>query len=137
MLVFKDLPDTTTPINAENLNENFEECNNIVESGSNNSGKYIKFSDGTMICWNRITSTSSSTSQSNGIYYCPFTMAFPQEFIETPTVIPSLTQIAGLYFTSLGNNQPSTTQVQLRSLSMSAFTNVQFTYSYIAIGKWK
>lgn len=137
MLVFQDLPSTSTPINATNLNGNFDECNNIVESGSNNSGKYIKFSDGTMICWNRITSTSSSTGQSNGFYYCPFSMGFPQEFVETPTVIPSLTQTGGLYFTSLGNNQPTTTNVQLRSLSMNAFTNVQFTYGYIAIGKWK
>lgn len=39
MLVFKDLPDTTTPINSENLNENFNESvdKNILSAYSTGS----------------------------------------------------------------------------------------------------
>lgn len=47
MIEFKDYPDTSTPLNAENLNYNFS---HIVESGSNENGSWIKWADGTMIC---------------------------------------------------------------------------------------
>lgn len=46
LIEFKNFPDTSTPINAENLNNNF---NSIVESGNNENGSYIKFADGTLI----------------------------------------------------------------------------------------
>lgn len=49
LITFQNLPNTTTPVNATNLNNNFTECFNIIASGSNANGSYLKFSDGTLI----------------------------------------------------------------------------------------
>lgn len=61
---------------------------NIIESGSNENGTYIKFADGTMIC----TGTKSFTGEADytedgSIYYKDVgEYTFPIEFIETPIV---------------------------------------------------
>ncbi len=44
----------------KNLNEKIAE---IIESGSNDNGSYIKFSDGTMICSGHISQTLARTTQ--------------------------------------------------------------------------
>ncbi len=90
-----------------------------------------------MICYGKKTQTLAVTTQAGGVYYNSIIFTFPQEFIETPVGIPALTQTTGIFFTSLGNNYPSTTQVQVRVLSMVSNASANVTASYIAIGKWK
>ena len=60
--------------------------NNIVESGSNEKGNWIKFEDGTMIC-TQIRSVTANFNASQGSLYFPgwaYNWKFPQEFIEAP-----------------------------------------------------
>lgn len=159
---FKNLPDTTTPLNAEDLNEiqklikndienNIETINknitinknsidnqiiaiqnsiaNILSIEESGAG-YIKFKDGTMICYGNIVANSS-----------PATVNFPAEFISTP--------IANV---SIENGQQDYVHVlKIRSISKSSISVNQFyagltggsfglsavSAVYIAIGRWK
>lgn len=121
------------------MKANYEELfdGTIVEQGSNNDGTYIKYENGTMICYGKKTQTLAITSQSGQVYYNSIIFTFPEEFIEAPVAVPALTQTGGILFTSLGNNFPIATQVQVRVLSMVSNASANVTASYIAIGKWK
>lgn len=101
----------TTPINTTNLNniENGISANNIsignlsnlttpttdtlvgainsiVESGSNNNGKWTKFADGTIIQWGQYTIQSSEitwTALTTGLYYSnAFSHKLPVKILE-------------------------------------------------------
>ena len=89
-----------------------------------------------MICYGSATNTVSSSS-ANGTYYSSNTFDFPITFIEPPIAVPSVSQTGGIYFAGLGNGYPWKGKVQVRVLSLAAFTDVSITFSYIAIGKWK
>ena len=106
----------------------------IIESGTD----YIRFYDGTMICWGSYTGSFNVTGQSGGVYYTTSVFTFPQTFISPPVVIPSLYQATGVYWCSLGNSSTQTTSsTQIRILSMATHSDVTLTPSYVAIGKWK
>lgn len=87
---FKNLPDTSTPLNAENLNtmqNNIENAINvIVESGSNRNGNWIKFGDGTMICTMKIDFYCDADFTQDGNLWKKTIgeSVFPQEFIDAP-----------------------------------------------------
>lgn len=165
--VWQDLPNTTTPVNATNLNniENGIETlynnqvvvndsyntstdetyscnyiNNIIESGSNANGNWIKYSDGTMICTARkqIT-TTRNTSYGNVLYVSPKINAFayPQSF----TTINSVTLNAEAQDNSvwlLTADLGTITQTPTFYIAgvTSAGSNIYYI-SYTTIGKWK
>lgn len=93
------------------------------------SGKgYIRFSDGTQICWNTAKLTNRST------YYV---FAFPVPFIDTTYAVAGMktTEISdtsnnGFYF-----NKKTTDRVELRSACNSYNENLYSTL--IVIGRWK
>ncbi len=121
------------------MKANYEELydGTIIEKGSNSDGTYIKYADGTMICYGKKSQTLAITTQSGGVYYNSIIFTFPQEFIEAPVAVPALTQTGGILFTSLGNGFPIPTQAQVRVLSMVSQASANVTASYIAIGRWK
>ena len=146
---FKDLPDTTTPLNATNLNtlqDNVETAiNGILESGSNANGSYIKFSDGTMVCystqlfsnvncstaWGNIYSNSNDKRNFNN---------FPVSFVDEPIVTMRLAtgNADGWIMSANINGGPSTTNPggwQMCRATSNSSCNIYV--SYIAIGKWK
>ena len=62
--------------------------NSIVESGSNANGDYIKYSDGTMICWKTYSFTAIFDTAWGPVYECPEQNfgATAQTFISVPTI---------------------------------------------------
>lgn len=106
----------------------------IVESESNNNGSYIKFGDGTMICYgtHNIISTSTQTWEP---------IDLPCTFVGEYIVIASLSDVGQGYSTLTtglgvrikGQNQfwghVKATTVPSGGLDLTIF--------YIAIGKWK
>ena len=144
LIKFKNKPNTDTPINDENLNHNFKELENamaeIVESGSNENGDWIKYADGTMICtgtrlfenidvqkaWGNIYETEDSIDF--GI--------FPEKFKVSPRVY--LTQAYGstMFVEMLGG----TTEEKIGATwlwSPVTRTKTYINYNFLAIGKWK
>ena len=135
---FKNLPDTSTPINAENLNNNF---NSIVESGSNENGNYVKYADGTMICYRTYTYTVNVTTSWGSLYYGNNydVITFPAQFIEKPHL-----QLSA-YNTNLSFWLASYTITNIYTDYFSGITvlrptpeqGVEVVIRALAIGKWK
>ena len=132
-----EFQNNTAPyINAGNLNNNFQEFNNIVESGSNSNGNYIKYSDGTMICWKNLTTQMAINAAYGNLYQNSRVFDFPQQFIETPVGVCSMFQWGtgaswGCVLTI------STTQITCRGIDAISRDVGTCKISYIAIGKWK
>ena len=111
--------------------------NGIVESGSNANGNYVKYIDGTMICSNQISTTSSLSA-----YYSTLTrtneiaVTFPQTFTTDPnvTITPYAHQTIGCSISSTGI---TTTGFGLMLYKANGATDTTCVFNYIAIGKWK
>lgn len=137
-----------TPLSAENLNkmdiqieQNTSDIASIIESGSNENGNYIKYSDGTMICTKQVTNitidiTTSWGSMYESNYYIPLG-SMPQEFTT-------------LYYANASVLSNSWHAIKLRheQMSNSSFgqiklgrgasaTDVMVEINCIAIGRWK
>ena len=174
-ITFKDLPDTSTPLNANNLNTlqdnveaaiptldnavstsstnpvenqaitNYVDTKGIYESGSNTNGSYIKYDDGTMICWYRQWFSAAIATQDGSLYKSADLALhdFPQTFYAIPIICMDYSmnnwQILSL---GRGNTSSSTTvdspgtAVLYRTTSTGTGT-VGVAIHVIAIGRWK
>lgn len=113
----------------------------IVESGSNANGTYVKYSDGRMECYKTVAGTASITEKYYGYFYrTPDNKLFnlgdyAMPFIERPicsiTFRGGNTQwIGGVY------NQSGTHVGDLQILSVTSKTAGAY-YDIIAKGRWK
>lgn len=129
-------------LNATNLNQlqtNIENAiNSVIESGSNDNGDYIKFSDGTMICWKQETVTDQAINNAYGsLFQGARQYTFPVPFVGNVTGKCTIFQ----YGTSASwgtVSDISLTTIILRGFD--AFTRAggeNCRIGYIAIGKWK
>lgn len=112
--------------------------NLLYESGSNTNGSYIKFEDGTMICWNSVPMTKSVTSTWGALYTSPSTSlgTFPQTFIDIPTITVYCSGSSSIMLvTSAAATTTTAGSIQLARADSN--NNVSTTVNYIAIGKWK
>lgn len=125
----------------------------IVESGSNENGHYIKWSNGDLICRRsttndsyKNTNSSSTTVQNLKVYRSNvFTWTYPIAFATIPNI--SVTVSTGLNGSRfcLGriNGAPSASTVQVQLLALEDFIENGVGYTnliktdLIAIGKWK
>lgn len=135
---FQNLPDTSTPINATNLNS----LNNIVASGSDTNGYYIKYDDGTMICVGRKeTGTITWTQDGTGFIAGAFNFSnFPETFYSAPYVVKSVEYATpnNRYISLNGQGAPTTTNAgSFNVQTYWAATNANVRAVYIAIGRWK
>ena len=112
----------------------------IVESGSNSNGSYIKFSDGTMICYLNITVTDQAIDTQYGtssLYFGRRTWTFPVAFIKEPNV--SCGRFKWGTSGSWGSAMEATkTIANLMGYDMySRASGTRTIISATAIGKWK
>ncbi len=118
------------------LNDKISE---IIESGSNSNGNYIKFSDGTMICTKSvIASTKIENPWGNLFESSQLDLGnFPVSFIETPVLSVNKTIGRGSWLELVeGTTNSAIGRTFLVSaVSTTATTNI--TINIIAIGKWK
>ena len=137
LIEFENSPSTNTPINADNLNNNFGECYNIIESGSNSNGNYIKFSDGTMICYGRQAMTFSSTISYGNIYRGDAqTINLPATFIDT-NYQRFISPLAPIHDSYSVDNDITTSTFKFFPVSYTSQGEDTRYISYFAIGKWK
>lgn len=111
----------------------------VVESGSNTNGNWVKFSDGTMICWHAITVTNQAinTSYTSGHYTGNRTLTFPQTFIDVP--VPLLSKFrwgTSASWVPFANCTESTIQIYAMD-TVSRATGTSVYISYAVIGRWK
>ena len=110
----------------------------IVERGENTDGEYIKFSDGTMICWGEIPAV---TTHGGGPwptlpYLCDATITLPAEFSGTDYSISGTVGDGMCPWLSY----PSSGSITTTGFLIYVFNIVNGTVGagrYIAIGRWK
>jgi hypothetical protein len=109
----------------------------IIDSGNNENGNWVKFSDGTMICSNKISASVAATTPIGNIYYgyAP-AISFPQPFISNPVVTMGLEDNDFISTAFYGLNESGTGQYRLYVYSPNSLTKT-ISYYYIAIGRWK
>lgn len=116
---------------------------NVVASGSNGNGNYIKFYDGTMICWNYIEVTDQAIAneyRANVIYQGTRNITYPQAFVGNPPVLTCSMFKWGNSASWGGTTDNSTplTNGTLRGYdSFSRASGTTCKISWYAIGKWK
>ena len=108
-----------------------EEGNDIIiqESGSNENGNWIKFYDGTMICYGEVNASANSAS---------VTATLPNTFIDKNYVVVAMNSYANspAIFWSGGAITTNAIALYPREVSGNIITNLE-RCRYIAIGKWK
>jgi|GEM_PF-5194631 hypothetical protein len=128
------------PLNAENVNFNFTELDNrsISESGRNDAGSYIKFNDGTMICFG-YNSYGWQPFELNGSLYFSNELTFelPQEFKldNQRTIVAQAIGESGIYWcTSSYFKSDKSAGIKFAKITGE---NLDLYFRYLAIGKWK
>ena len=124
---------TTVPQGYEKVSDN-----NIIESGSNENGNWIKYSDGTMICYQSFTCNVNYSTKYGSGYYAEITneiKSFPVSFIETPKVSVGLVTNYGIGCALRDTNtEKCATNIFVYTFASRTDT---ITLNIIAIGKWK
>jgi hypothetical protein len=105
----------------------------IIEKGSNANGEYVRYADGTLICWN-YTTTSQDTTTANGSVFRTTntdTWTFPSVFAVAPVGSGQADNSAR--WISLGT--PSTTSTTFRQFAAATSATLSPT-RLMAIGRW-
>lgn len=124
-------------INAVGMNdlENRIYDGTVIENGEG----YIKFGDGTMLCYGNIGFNIGTMNQKNPFWQYQddnLSISFPKPFVSKPII--SGTVVAGNYASILyviNCSQEKITQINI--LTLSDASNQKTNINYIAIGKWK
>lgn len=113
----------------------------VVESGKNSNGSYIKYSDGTMICYKTVEGTVDLTEQYYTYFYHTadnkyFNLGdYAMSFIERP--ICNITFRGGnSQWIAAIKNQSATHIGELHVITVTSKVAGAY-YDIIAIGKWK
>lgn len=108
----------------------------IEESGTYWAGRYIKFSDGTMVCMGQFDLGVSTNGWGN-IFYAGF--ADPHTFpVEFKTVNSVVLNVVGAYAGFVTNTQYSTSKITYLGVSTGEdVSNKTFSFDYVAWGTWK
>lgn len=139
---FTNLPDTSTPINATNMNTlqtNVENAiGEIIESGSNANGEYIKFSNGKMICTKMIT-LQVNCNNSWGVLYENSDGANLGSWSQTFTNLDfvNIIKLGGRGSWIQTHNNPTVSSIGEVYIASATTWNSDVQFSCLGIGSWK
>lgn len=121
----------------------YSEGYKIFDSGENLNGEYIKFSNGTLICYiqkDEISISASARTEGNlSAYFKDAVITFPSAFIDIPAVVVdanSLTKTMVNVFSNSYSRRVTENNFYLRSWANTQFDKI-VDVSVIAIGRWK
>lgn len=126
--------DSTGVVHNKQLLENFI----VVDSGNNENGSYIKYGDGTMVCYGKVTFNASTSAWGNlQVYDYKQSIPFPMAFINDDIVVTAQCNNTTYSFITgaLGVEKDAIKQISI--IRGNAVTNASVTVVYFAIGKWK
>lgn len=110
----------------------------LIEEGSNSNGNYIKYANGTMICWTKQTITTAITTawgvlyESSGIDLG----TMPATFISTPSITATINSQRAAFIESVYNSSTTSWGRTYLVRPMSTSSN-SYDITLMAIGKWK
>ena len=111
----------------------------IVESGSNDNGSWIKYSDGTMICTKTISTITPITSPWGALYESGDVILgqFPQAFISNPRVSVTNNSSAGALIEAVMDVTTTSAGKCWLCRGTSRDSQLPYVLDIIAIGRWK
>lgn len=116
--------------------------NAIIASGSSTNGRYVKFYDGTMICWGiQDFGTQNISAPWGSMYESTSYMSFsnfPSTFTDIPVVIISPAQgSSNAFYVEAVCNESASNPGSFYATRPGSATGCKIIASYIAIGRWK
>ena len=128
-------------LRSENIEYNNDTLKNtldkIVESETNTNGTYIKYADGTMICYNTVSHENVSITSTWGSFYESALLSlgdYAKPFTSVPTLV--LTSHLPNFIEKYGNDS-KTSPGGFYACKPKSTSSENVRVSYIAIGKWK
>lgn len=112
----------------------------IVESGSNDNGRWIKFSDGTMMCRGIVTTGDVTFTAWGSLYqYEVPSVSFPSSFIDVPHIDFTSNNPSTEYNYCLeaGTYQTTKSETGIMRVVRPLATTGRIQIKWTAIGKWK
>lgn len=127
-------------INASNLNkieQGIEDAHNLITSGSNANGSWVKMPDGTMVCYRTVSVVTNINTAWGQVFLSPNIAlgSFPQTFVGVPIVTAIVSSQAGASIIRIMNTTSSA--IGTTNLTRgTAITAETITLSITAIGRW-
>lgn len=106
----------------------------VVESGSNANGRFIRYSDGTQMCWHRGLKMATDTVQGNIFRSTTATWTFPREFVDN-NISVSATSETYAQWADLGGG-PFSDRVAIVHFSGRS-NDTSYNTNMFAVGRWK
>lgn len=108
----------------------------IIARGSNANGEWVRWEDGTQVCWGSKTLTISTSLNGNIYLMTVNSILFPASFISAPVCVLSAD------YDDLNLTWANCHAVFSGSFNMTIYTTVQKTSTqgtirFLAIGRWK
>ena len=121
---------------AEAIQANFTAIGE-TEKGTNENGTYIKFGDGTMICYNRVALSSINMQSPWGsLFISPkLPTTFPATFFASPVVSVSMENLTG--DGAIWMNESSEVGSFNGRFVRGAALTFTGTMGWVAVGRWK
>jgi hypothetical protein len=116
----------------------------IIERGSNANGEFVRYADGTMICFKDVVSLTFSSSAattyggvsgfrtSNGNAATRFTL--PSSYVGNFSIVITSESTSGLKIIGGGRTNNNTAYVS--AFSTSSWTNEVVSFNYVVVGRW-
>lgn len=128
-----DSLNSNSSLNAPSIRAVNEGLRKIIESGDG----YIKFVNGSMICYGTISGIVSLADYWGQLKKGLTSITFSQKFISTPLVNVGLIDAEKFAQLSISADSVNTSGFTAIVFKPNAATNTGIKFSYIAIGKWK
>lgn len=111
----------------------------IVESGSNANENWVRYADGTQICWVSRFQVGQGITTAIGNFFRsdPLEWTYPKPFISIPSITHSADVNVAYSWTSLGNRGASIANAVVCVISTTSNSTVIPSVSIVAIGRWK
>lgn len=120
---------------TDKVDELVDFSNSVIESGTN----YVKFKDGTMICYGNIEFNIGNMNQRSPFWQYQnnnLSIPFSQTFISKPNIVASI--VAGNYASLLYVIDCSINAItSITILTLADSSQQKTNINYMAIGKWK
>lgn len=113
----------------------------IIERGSNANGEYIKYADGTLICYYETPIGYTCSAPTGQCFSVPLSSALnftlPATFASPPTLVLGCRKTGGASV-PWNTQETAATVISTGKMWLHASTNTAAgTYRYLAIGRWK
>lgn len=104
----------------------------VIERGSNADGDYVRFADGTQICWSNQMTVDVTVAAGAIFRSVPVNWTFPVAFFEVPALMQGRQNHSSAYWTVPGVS--TTTTGQACAFSYQSITSR--AVNLVAIGRW-